>query len=156
MTQPLGTVVAIHITPTAGESLQPVQTARAVPGRGLEGDRYHEKAGTFSSKPGAGRDVTLIEIEAPEALQRDYHLEVSGPDTRRNIVTRGVALNHLVGREFNVGEARLRGVRLCDPCGYLAEMTSDAVSKALVHRGGLRCDVVTGGMIQVGAPIQLP
>ena len=150
MSQSVGTVVAIHITAAAGQPLQPVPQAQAITGRGLEGDRYHKKAGTFSSKPGAGRDVTLIEVEALEALQRDYNLEISAAETRRNIVTRGIALNHLIGHEFKIGKARLRGVRLCEPCGYLAKMTSDAASKALIHRGGLRCDVVTGGTIQVG------
>lgn len=149
-----GTVVAIHMTATAGKPLQPVKTARAVAGRGLEGDRYHSQAGTFSSKPGAGRDVTLIELEAIEALKRDYKLEVLPAETRRNIVTRGIALNHLVGRQFNIGKARLRGVQLCEPCGYLAEMTSAAISKAFVHRGGLRCDVVADGIISIGDSIE--
>ena len=155
MNSPLGVVVAIHTTSVAGQPLLPVETARAVPGRGLEGDRYHAKAGTFSTKPGAGRDVTLIEAEAIEALKRDYNVEVAASDTRRNIVTRGVALNHLIDCEFTVGEVRLRGVRLCEPCGYLAKMTSETVSKALIHRGGLRCDIITEGTIRIGDPITL-
>lgn len=149
-----GSVVSIHVAAEAGQTLQPVAAARAVPGRGLEGDRYFAKQGTFSAKPGAGRDVTLIELEAIEALARDYKITVEAGQTRRNIITRGVALNHLVGREFMVGEVRLRGCRLCDPCGYLAEKTSKAVSDGLIHRGGLRCDVVTAGTIRTGDSIR--
>jgi len=150
-----GTVVSIHLAAEAGQALQPVKSAGAVPGRGLEGDRYFQKQGTFSVKPGAGRDVTLIEVEALEALTRDYEVTIEPGQSRRNIVTRGIALNHLVGREFMVGEVRLRGCRLCDPCGYLAKMTSDTVSKGLIHRGGLRCDVVTAGTIRVGDELRL-
>jgi MOSC domain-containing protein YiiM len=150
MSQPLGTVVAIQIAPKAGEPLRTVETAHAIPGFGLVGDRYHAKAGAFSKKSGGGRDVTLIELEAIEALARDYQIEVKPTDTRRNIVTRGVALNHLVGREFTVGRVRLRGVLLCEPCGYLAKLTQEKVREGLVHRGGLRCDVLTESSIRVG------
>ncbi len=150
MSQPLGTVVAIQITAKAGDPLRTVKSAHAVPGFGLEGDRYHAKAGAYSKKSGSGRDVTLIEIEAIEALTRDYQVKLKPTDTRRNIVTRGVALNHLVGREFDVGTVRLRGVLLCEPCGYLAKLTQEKVREGLVHRGGLRCDVVSDGMIRVG------
>ncbi len=149
MNQPLGAVVAIHITATAGAPLQPVETARAVPGQGLEGDRHFGASGR-------GHNVTLIEAEAIEAAARDYHVELKPADTRRNIVTRGVPLNHLVGCEFNVGPVRLRGVMLCEPCGHLAKLTNDTVRKALVHRGGLRCDVLTGGVIRVGDPLTQP
>ena len=142
-----GTVVAIHLTANAGDPLRPVDSVRAVAGSGLEGDR------NFGA-PGTGRNVTLIETETLEALKRDYKLEVPPADTRRNILTRSIALNHLVGLEFQIGAARLRGVELCEPCGYLAKKTSAAVSKALVHRGGLRCDVVTDGVIRVGDVIE--
>jgi MOSC domain-containing protein YiiM len=138
-----GAVVAIHVTAANGRPLQPVPGIRAVAGRGLEGDRHF-------GKPGPGRNVTLIEAEAIEALERDYKLQITGADTRRNIVTRGVALNHLVGREFMVGEVRLRGVELCEPCSHLAKLTQDKVREALIHRGGLNCDVVNEGMIRVG------
>jgi MOSC domain-containing protein YiiM len=142
-----GIVLAIHIAGQAGKPLLPVASARAMAGRGLEGDRNLDQ-------PGDGRNLTLIEAEALEALKRDYKLEVLPGDTRRNILTRGIALNHLVGREFHVGAVRLRGVELCEPCGYLAKKTSSAVSKALVHRGGLRCDVLTDGIIRVGDGIE--
>ncbi len=124
-----------------------VPTVRAMPGRGLEGDRH-------CGRGGEGRAVTLIESEAIEGLERDYKFTLQPGDARRNIVTRGVALNHLVGREFTVGNVKLRGVELCEPCGHLAKMTSDIVSRGLVHRGGLRCDILTEGEIRVGDQIR--
>jgi MOSC domain-containing protein YiiM len=148
-----GTVVSLHIAPGAAAPMRSVLEVRAVPGRGLEGDRYFNSIGTFSNDPGTGRHVTLIEIEAVEALQRDYRVEVSAGAARRNIVTRGVALNHLVEREIRVGEAVLRGARLCDPCSHLEKLTRSGVLRGLIHRGGLRAEIVSGGMIRVGDPI---
>jgi len=95
----------------------------------------------------------LIEEEAVEAAVRDEGLALAAGDARRNIVTQGVALNHLVGHEFMVGEARLRGMRLCEPCEHLAQVTGQPVVKALIHRAGLRAEIVRGGLIRVGDPI---
>ena len=127
---------------------------RAVAGKGLEGDRYFSQTGTYSNQPGSGRDVTLIEIEAIEALKRDYGIELNPGESRRNIVTRGVPLNHLVGREFKIGEVTLRGTRLCEPCSHLQKLTQQGVMRGLVHRGGLRAEIVTSGMLQVGDAIK--
>ena len=88
-----------------------------------------------------------------EAAASDYGLRLTPGNARRNVVTTGVSLNHLVGREFTVGEARLRGMRLCEPCEHLAELTGQPVVKALIHRGGLRAEIVSGGVIRVGDPI---
>jgi len=133
--------------------MQSVDLARAVAGRGLEGDRYFSKVGTYSKDPGNGRHVTLIEIEAIEALKRDYDIDLPAALARRNIVARGVALNHLVGRELKIGEAILRGMRLCDPCSHLEKLTRRGVLRGLIHRGGLRADILTGGTIRVGDAI---
>jgi MOSC domain-containing protein YiiM len=122
---------------------------RAVAGKGLEGDRYFNQVGTYSNHPGIGRQVTLIEIEAIEALKQDYDIELNPGASRRNIVTRGVALNHLVGREFKVGEVRLRGDRLCEPCSHLQKLTQQGVMRGLIHRGGLRAEILTAGVIRV-------
>lgn len=130
-----------------------VEEVRAVEGRGLEGDRYFDRAGTWSSRPGTGREITLIESEAVEAAARDYGLNLFPGDARRNLVTTGVSVNHLVGKEFVVGEVRLRGMRLCEPCEHLADLTGQPVVPALVHRGGLRAEIVSGGFIRVGDPI---
>lgn len=131
-----------------------VEKARAIPGKGLEGDRYHSQTGTFSNKPGPAREVTLIEIEALEALKRDYGIELGLGSSRRNLVTRGVPLNHLVGREFRVGEVTLRGIRLCEPCSHLEGLTRPGVIRGLVHRGGLRAQILTEGTICAGDTIQ--
>jgi MOSC domain-containing protein YiiM len=133
--------------------MQTVNSVQAMVGQGLQGDRYFNKVGTFSNDPGSGRDVTLIESEAIEALGRDHKLEIDGALTRRNLVTRGVALNHLVGRRFTVGPVTLRGTRLCDPCAHLEKLTRPGTLRGLIHRGGLRADIVTGGVIRVGDSI---
>lgn len=122
----------------------------AVAGQGLEGDRYFSKSGTFSTTPGSVRDVTLIESEAVEALNSKLGSRFTPAAMRRNLVTRGVALNHLVGREFRVGEVLLRGERLCQPCSYLETLTQVGVKAAMQHRCGLRAEILTGGMIRAG------
>jgi MOSC domain-containing protein YiiM len=127
-----------------------VTNVLAVVGKGLEGDRYASKLGTYSNQPGSGRDVTLIEIEAIEALKRDYGIDLDPGLARRNIVTRGVPLNHLVEKEFKIGEAILRGTRLCDPCAHMEKLTVKGTLRGLIHRGGLRAEIMKGGMIKVG------
>ncbi len=149
-----GEVVSIHIAPDAEGAMRSVRTVRAVPGQGLEGDRYFRAAGTYSNRPGTGREVTLIELEAIEAMARDNDVQIAAGDARRNVVTRGVPLNHLVGREFMVGDVRLRGVRLCEPCSHLESLTRRGVLDGLVHRGGLRAQSLTEGDIHVGDPIE--
>lgn len=148
-----GVVVSIHIASEAEGPMTAVESVRAMPGKGLEGDRYCRGAGTFSKKPKPDREVTLIEQEALEAVTRDYGVTVHAGDTRRNIVTRNLALNHLVGREFSVGRVRLRGLMLCEPCKHLANLTTTELSNALVHRGGLRCQILSDGIMRVGDEI---
>ena len=126
---------------------------QAVAGRGLEGDRYFAGIGTYSNDPGSGREVTLIESEAIEALKRDYDVEIDAARARRNIVTRGVALNHLVERQFTVGAVTLRGTRLCDPCAHLEKLSRKGALRGLIHRGGLRAEIITGGVIRIGDAI---
>src|ERR671924_1086306 len=113
-----GSVVALYLAPAGEAPMKSVKEVRAVSGKGLEGDRYFNRTGTFSNQPGTGRDVTLIELEALEALQRDYAIELNPSQSRRNIVTRGVPLNHLVGIEFTLGGLTLCGTRLCEPCSH--------------------------------------
>jgi MOSC domain-containing protein YiiM len=145
-----GTVVSIHIAPEAGKPLFSVEEVRAIPGKGLEGDRYFNQTGSYSGKPGPDREVTLIEVEAIAALQRDHGISIGASESRRNIVTRGVPLNHLVGREFRVGRVRLRGLRLCEPCKHLESLTRPGVLSGLIHRGGLRAQILSEGIIRVG------
>ncbi len=129
---------------------------RAVPGRGLEGDRYFAGTGTFSPHPQKPDfEVTLIEQERVEEFARGSGLAFTAAQARRNVVTRGVDLNALAGREFLVGAVRLRGVRLCEPCSYLAKATHAEVLRGLVHKGGLRAQILTEGILREGAEIRL-
>ncbi len=148
-------VVAIHIAPEAGAPMQEVLEVEAVAGKGLKGDRYFSQHGTYSGKNDLARQVTLIEMEALEALARDYHISLRPIESRRNIATRGVALNHLVGKRFRVGEALLWGMELCEPCGYLEQKSGKPVRLGLIHRGGLRAQVLESGRIRIGDPIQV-
>jgi MOSC domain-containing protein YiiM len=150
-----GTVVSIHVAATGAAPMKSVTKVRALTGKGLEGDRYSSQLGTYSNQPGSGRDVTLIEIEAIEALERDYGIELDAGLARRNIVTRGVPLNHLVEKEFKIGEAILRGTRLCEPCAHMEKLTVKGAMRGLIHRGGLRAEIVKGGTICVSDTILL-
>ncbi len=146
-----GTVEFIYIASAAAPT-HAVNEANAIPGVGLEGDRYALGVGTFS-KPLPDRELTLIEAEAIEALKREYHFELAPGDARRNVVTRGVALNHLVGREFQIGDVKVRGIRLCEPCDHLQRLTGREVVRGLTHRGGLRAQILTQGTIRIGDPV---
>jgi len=148
-----GTVHSIHIAAAAKEPMRLVEQVRALPGVGLEGDRYALQQGTFS-KPLPEYELTLIEAEAIEALKRDYEVELTPGEARRNLVTQGVPLNHLVGREFSVGGVRVRGIRLCEPCDHLQKLTGRPLIKGLLHRGGLRAQILTEGTIRVGDTIR--
>jgi MOSC domain-containing protein YiiM len=148
-----GKVVSIQIAEKAGAPMTQVKHARAIVGRGLEGDRYFFKTGTYSDRPGPGREITLIEYEAVEALERDLKIKIEPKDSRRNIVTRGVPLNHLVGVTFTVGDVSMRGIRLCEPCFHLESLTAAGVEKGLIHRGGLRAGILNDGTIRIGDKI---
>ena len=150
-----GTVESIHVASVAEGPPQSVAQAVASPGAGLEGDRYALKLGTFF-KPEPDHELTLIEVEAIEALRRDYRVELAVGEARRNIVTRNVPLNHLVGKEFAIGDVRIRGLRLCEPCDHLQKLTGKPLLKGLLHRGGLRAQILTQGKISVGDKITLP
>ena len=144
-----GTVISINIAPRAEAPMQSVNEAHAVPGKGLEGDRYFVRQGTFY-KPQPDRELTLVEAEAIEAFREDFKVEFDLSATRRNLVTKGVPLNHLVGKEFWIGEVKARGLRLCEPCSHLQRLSHPKVLPGLVHRGGLRAQILTEGTIRVG------
>jgi MOSC domain-containing protein YiiM len=144
-----GTVESIYVASAAQGPMQAVGQVVAIPGAGLEGDRYALKLGTFY-KPEPDYELTLIEAEAIEALRRDHQVELAAGEARRNIVTRNVPLNHLVGKEFAIGDVRIRGIRLCEPCDHLQNVTGKPVLKGLLHRGGLRAQILTPGTIRVG------
>jgi MOSC domain-containing protein YiiM len=150
-----GEVVTIHVAPDEGASMQSRETVRAIAGQGLEGDRYHDGSGTFSEREGPGRQLTLIEAEAIEAIGREQGITLEPGQSRRNVTTRGVPLNHLVGREFTVGAVRLRGIKLCEPCGYLQRTLGiDHLVQALAHRSGLNAEILTDGEIRIGDKVE--
>jgi MOSC domain-containing protein YiiM len=144
-----GTIEFIYIAPAATAPALSVKEAHAIPGVGLEGDRYALRQGTFY-KPEPDFELTLIEAEAIEALKRDYNVDLPPSEARRNLVTRGVALNHLVGRDFQIGEVKAHGIRLCEPCDHLQRLTGRQLIKGLRHRGGLRAQILTPGAIRIG------
>src|SRR5437870_9374660 len=143
-----GELIGIYLAQRKGTELQSVARVEAVIGRGLVGDRYFLKEGTFSPKDGPDREVTLIEAEALEGLAREYQLTLQPFQARRNLLTRGVPLNHLVGKTFVIGNVVLRGIRSCEPCGHLEKLTCKGVEKGLIHRGGLRAQVIAGGLLE--------
>jgi MOSC domain-containing protein YiiM len=136
-----GHLVSIHVAAQHGAPTHPVEEVEVVAGQGLHGDRQRKA------------NVTLIEEEAISAVHRDYHVELEAGETRRNLVTRGVPLNHLVHKRFRVGGVVLEGAQLCEPCGHLEKLTRPGVLAALIHRGGLRARIVSGGTVRVGDPI---
>lgn len=150
----MGKIIAIFIRPQAGQPTQSLPQVHAVPGRGLEGDYYYLNIGNPNRKIDASREVTLVEIESIESVRRDYKIPLDLGDTRRNLITQNVPLNHLVGKTFRVGEVTLQGIRLCEPCSHLAELTQQAVIPAFVHRGGLRAQILTEGNLRVGDSIE--
>lgn len=148
-------VVSINITSVGAGKMHSVAEIRALVGKGLEGDRYSEGTGTYSKKLGPDREVTLIEAEAIDALARECGIEIDAGSARRNIVTRGVPLNHLVGKKFRVGEVVLEGIRLCEPCGHMESLTKPGVKDGLIHRGGLRARVIEEGIIRAGDRVEV-
>jgi MOSC domain-containing protein YiiM len=150
-----GAVQAIFLAPRARVPLEAVAAVRAVPGLGLEGDRYFLGRGALSRWPGPARAVSLIEAEVLEAVRREHGLDLSGGRSRRNLVTAGLALPELKGRTFRVGGALLRGIGPCSPCGYLDRLAGAGACAALKGRGGLRAAVLEEGVIRVGDAVEL-
>jgi MOSC domain-containing protein YiiM len=144
-----GVVDAIHIAVGAGMPVRSLESVRAIAGVGLDGDRYAYGRGHYRDDR-VSRDLTLIEAEALEALTGEHGIELSVGETRRNLTTRGISLNDLVGRRFWVGDVLCQGTRLCEPCQYLADLTGKPLLRPLVHRGGLRADILRGGVIRTG------
>ncbi len=141
-----GRVEAIFIAAEHGVLPAPVESVRAVAGKGLEGNRYFDEG-----RPET--ELTLIEAEALEALAAEHGIHLDGAASRRNVLTRGVGLNDLVGRRFRVGALECRGIELCEPCKHLESMTQPGVIKGLVHRAGLNAEILVGGELRPGDPV---
>ena len=129
-------VEEINIGPT--EALAPVESVTAVAGKGLVGDRH------FTDNPGPGNALTLIEAEVLEDVG------LTGAQSRRQVVVRGVRLGALIGKRLSVGDVECLGVEICEPCRHLQELTRPGIIKDLIHRGGLNADILSGGMITIG------
>jgi MOSC domain-containing protein YiiM len=142
-----GRVEGIYISADHGDLPEPVESVRALAGRGLEGNRYF-----FDDAP-AGTALTLIAAEAVEAMEREHGISIEPRESRRNVVTRGIDVNALVGKRFRIGDVECEGVELCEPCTTLEGMTKPGVIKGLVHRGGLNADILSDGAINVGDPV---
>jgi MOSC domain-containing protein YiiM len=140
-----GRVEGIFISEQRGLLPEPVESVRALAGRGLEGNRYF-----FESDAPPGVALTLIAAEAVEAMEREHGISIEPRESRRNIVTRGIDVNELLGKEFRIGDVQCRGIELCEPCTTLQAMTKPGIVKGLVHRGGLNADILSDGEISVG------
>lgn len=138
-----GEVAGLLVAPSAETPLSRLESVEAIPGRGLAGDRYEAGRGTFSGR-GRGYELTLVEAEALDAV------DLSWEQARRNVVTRGIALNALVGRRFTIGAVECIGRRLAEPCSHLEKLARPGIIRPLVHRAGLRADILAGGTISVG------
>jgi MOSC domain-containing protein YiiM len=151
-----GTVEGLAVAPAAEAAMQMVEVAQAVAGRGLAGDRYAAGAGTFTPRGGErpGYDLTLVAAEVLDELTA-AGTSVDFAATRRNVLTRGIDVNALVGRSFLIGDVRCAGRRLCEPCVHLDRLSGPGLLRPLIHQGGLRVDVLSDGEIRLGAPIRL-
>ncbi len=150
-----GEVVGIYVSEVKTGPMQSLVAATALPGRGLLGDRYAAKAGTFTPRSDRlrGYDLTLIESEVLDRVTLADGSHLTAAESRRNVVTRGIDLNALVGREFTIGSVRAIGQRLCEPCVHLQRLTNPGVVAGFVHQGGLRADILTDGEIRLGDTI---
>jgi MOSC domain-containing protein YiiM len=140
-----GRVEGIYISPKRGLLPEPVESVRALASRGLEGNRYF-----FDGDAPPGVALTLIAVEAVEAMEREHGISIEPRESRRNVVTRGIDVNQLVGKQFRIGDVECFGVELCEPCTTLQAMTKPGIIKGLVHRGGLNADILSDGEISVG------
>ena len=152
----LGLVEHLHITPRAFLPMQAQQSIELIPGEGIVGDRYRIgiEQGFYSEKPEAGRQVTLFEAEVLETILRDYKITLLPEEHRRNITTRGVPLNWLVGQRFYIGACLVEATRLSVPCRHIEEILDKPVFDSMVHRSGLNCRILEGGTVSLGDTIR--
>ena len=153
----IGKVVSIYIAPLAGSQLEPIEVAELQSGKGIAGDRYFQQQGTFSKQLESGADWEVTLIESEEIRNYNQAQSTDWPDGafRRNIVTRDIRLNDLVGHRFSVGSALLEGVRLCEPCAYLSSMLGPEIVNGMVHRAGLRARILASGYVCRGDAIEV-
>jgi MOSC domain-containing protein YiiM len=148
-----GRLVGIYTSTEAAKPLEANASIRAIEGVGLEGDRYATAVGTYSDRPGPHRQVTFVEREVIAAVNAEAGVEFGEDESRRNLVTEGVPLLHLIGRNFRVGDVVFHGIKSCPPCAHLERLTRPGVRAALENRGGLRAEIVQGGVLRIGDEI---
>lgn len=149
-----GIVAHLHVAPTAGAPMQARDALDLVAGQGVVGDRYKDGIGFYSDKPEEGRQITLFEQEALDALRRDHGIDFAPSEHRRNVTTSGVPLTHLVGKRFRIGAAVVEATRLSVPCQRLVDLTGKKVFKPLINRSGLNCRILQGGPIRPGDVVE--
>ena len=150
------TIIGIYTAPGPGEKMISHEEGVLEAGKGVVGDRYYEAIGTFTKNADETGDheVTLVESEEIDRFNADHDLSFNYGAFRRNLITQGVRLNDLVGQEFRIGSLKLAGIRLCEPCAWLAELLVPEVLSSMVGRCGLRARIVEGGRLQVGESIE--
>lgn len=159
-TQPLsptswhGTVTHLCSCPRAYLPMRSFDALTLIAGKGIEGDRYANGLGYYSDKPEEGRQVTLFELETLEALKRDYGIALQPHEHRRNITVQGVPLNHLVGKQFWVGNVLLEATRLSTPCKHIEELTGKSIFNPMLHRSGLNCRILQSAVVHVGDTVK--
>jgi MOSC domain-containing protein YiiM len=148
----MGHIEHIHIASAEGAPMQPVSEVEAVAGVGLIGDRY--ATSEHDADYDGGQDLTLVEAESLDRLAAEDGIKLQPGATRRNVTTRGIALNDLVGKTFTVGGVTARGIELCEPCNGLQATIGQPILRPLAHRAGLRAQLLTSGTIRVGDRVE--
>lgn len=145
-------IFEIYLSESAGTPMKKVELAQLEAGKGMVGDRYYSEVGTFSKKLAGlpDKELTFIELEQVDSFNQQYGFNFTYGDFRRNIITQGVNLNQLEGKLFTLGGISLRGVRLCEPCAHLANILVPEIMPALVHKTGLRAQIIESGVIKPG------
>ena len=153
-----GKIVKLLISKDPKSAMLNVNQIVLEAGKGIFGDRYYNQEGTFSNKGEIepDRDVTLIEIEKIDALNKEHNLDITAEDLRRNIVVSNCDLNSLVDKEFQIGEVVLKGLRLCEPCKYLSDkLDNEEVLSQMIHKAGLRAQIIKSGSIDLNSQVEV-
>ena len=146
----MGKIIGIQITSDGEGKLASVNQVKAVAGQGLEGDRYFNRTGTYSKKHKPSREGNLYRGGGAGGVAARIRIGIEPVGKPPQHHHARVALNHLVGKAFRVGEAAFQGLELCEPCGHLEQLTGRQVRAGLVHRGGLRTQILETGIVRVG------
>ena len=145
-----GTVIGLHIAPRSFLPMGDLDQVTLITDKGIDGDRYSKDDGFYSDRPEPGRQLTLFESEVLEALARDHGITLAATDHRRNVTTRSVPVNHLVGRRFRIGQAVAEGTRLSVPCRHIEQITGQEIFAPLINRSGLHARILDGGIVRRG------